>query len=129
MKTININGKEYNKGEFAFTFVNSEVANSPLSLVFDQLVEFSPPLKPSPPKLRPMSESLETGEDADFLLNADGIKWWIKGCFWLNRVEEDDDGHVFHKNNEGAYFIEGGNWELVGYLPAYVLPNPNEIKL
>jgi hypothetical protein len=117
MKTININGKEYNKDEFNLLIKNWKV---------NKLFENIAIIPPEPPTLRPMSE-LPDGNANTVVLFDSGKT----GHYWEDASShywgvELDKGGIFRKSDN---YVNCYKERLLGWMPSIELPNPNEIKL
>ena len=127
MKTININGKEYTKGDFVKSCINAKIKESPLSLIFAELKQAFPQHEPKLPKLRPMSELPQDGYEFVFVIKE---QFETGGVFnEIGRFKGDNiitDGHELYIKAKN-YRVKGLNLEIIGWL--YELPNPNDIKL
>ena len=127
METININGKEYTKGDFVKSCINAKIKESPLSLIFTELNQAFQRHKPDQATFRPMPELPKDGYEFVFVIKE---QFETGGVFnEIGRFKGDD---IITDSNEvyikaANYRAKGLNLEIIGWL--YELPNPNDIKL
>jgi hypothetical protein len=126
MKTININGKDYTKGDFVKACINAKLHQSPLSLIFTELQEAFPCHEPESPTVRTMSELPEANVSAHFLAEFEGSFFWTEGAICIGRIELRLFEQNCYKHNN--YTSEKGI-KLHKWLPFRTLPNPNDISI